>query len=1230
MTARLLPFPSVSFTDVRVAGETPEQPSMTIEEFSMDAELAPFMRGEILIFDMRLVRPNAVLNVAADGSVDWAARPSTLIDPTHIRLEKVTVTEGRLALAHAASGRRHLLTEVNVQISADTLAGPWRMDGSLRLDGMRTTLAIATGAVTPEGRMRVRLRAEPERYPLEIEADGQAGFRDGVASYDGTFKLDVNNTAPPATGQVVATQGGPPKLADYRISGRFALDHERLDLPEFRLETGPREDPYVADGTALLDLGAEPRFLVQATGAQVRIDDALGNGGAFSGATFRERFEALRVALEDLPRPTIRGTIDLDLPAIVAGDTTIRNVRLSAEPDERGWTINALSALLPGRTTLEASGALATDAEFGFRGRLLLAVAQPSGFAAWVARDVDDAIRRLPAAGFSAEVALDERRQLFQGVELVLGDTRFEGSLDRVVRDGERPALTAKLKGDALDVEGMAAFASLFVSDAGVTHFGGHDIDFDLEAGPVTLAGITAETVDAVMRLREDALEVERLSLTGLAGASISATASLGGIGGEPSGTVDASVLAADLGPLLRLLAERFPDNLAAQGAARRAEAFPAMMEDAQIDLVATLQRAGDGADLSVTAEGHSGGNDFTLQASAERYAGDLATARTALDLTVEAVDSAQLLALYGLPASDIAVTGEGSTTLSLSGVPGEGAALSVVLSSSSAEAQFDGVLRQTGEPESRRLSVDGSAKLVGDDLEPWLLTLGAALPGMGIGLPATLEAGIGFDGEALSLTGLAGEVAGVAVSGDLRGTLPAEVPHVEGVLSLGALDLALAGGIVLGEAALEDDGENWPDTPFVETMRAPFTAQLDLSVDALVADVRHLGDDVTMKARLDPDGIRLSDVSGRMLGGTVAGLVELRNTGGTGLLSGQFALDGADAAAILGTSDAEGAADLGATLTASGKSVEGLVAALAGSGTARLEGLVLPGVDPGAFGAILAAADAIGRDIDAEAVAAFAPDLVAAGRFAARDVEIPFTVASGSVRTPPIFLETEGATMTLEARADLGAGDVLVEGAVAYDPGEDVLVGSVPSIGLRIEGPFGDATTTLTTDPLAQFLTQRALEREQARVEAMQAGLLEKQRLRRETRYYASLAEEAREAAAEEERRRVEAEEKLRIESEERAAREAAEAARVREREPADAPPPAEPAQPPGEAVRVSPEALAPKDAALPSPGGQERAEPTVVRRDLPPPPGPSASGTAEFDAEAIGRILQSLPDRP
>ncbi|TIM60770.1 MAG: hypothetical protein E5Y60_30405, partial [Mesorhizobium sp.] len=60
------------------------------------------------------------------------------------------------------------------------------------------------------------------------------------------------------------------------------------------------------------------------------------------------------------------------------------------------------------------------------------------------------------------------------------------------------------------------------------------------------------------------------------------------------------------------------------------------------------------------------------------------------------------------------------------------------------------------------------------------------------------------------------------------------------------------------------------------------------------------------------------------------------------------------------------GTGDFSAALSTSGKSVDAMVAALSGSGTAALKGLTIAGVNPAAFGAVIAKADAIGRDIDA------------------------------------------------------------------------------------------------------------------------------------------------------------------------------------------------------------------------------------------------------------------------
>src|SRR5690606_25066176 len=138
--------------------------------FSMDAEIAPLLSGEFRIFDMRLVRPKVIIDVAADGTIDWAVRPSTPIDASNISIEKLTVTEGQVSIRHAASGRLHRLTEINTEMAARSLAGPWRLVGSMRVDGQHTSVVVNTGRAA-DGGMRLRIQAEPEVQKVSIETE---------------------------------------------------------------------------------------------------------------------------------------------------------------------------------------------------------------------------------------------------------------------------------------------------------------------------------------------------------------------------------------------------------------------------------------------------------------------------------------------------------------------------------------------------------------------------------------------------------------------------------------------------------------------------------------------------------------------------------------------------------------------------------------------------------------------------------------------------------------------------------------------------------------------------------------------------------------------------------------------------------------------------------------------------------------------------------------------------
>jgi uncharacterized protein involved in outer membrane biogenesis len=1149
-TARLLPFPSVTFSDVSVGGADDREPAMTVREFSMDAELAPFLRGEFLIFDMRLVRPRATIDVAADGTVDWAIRPSAPFDPKRIALEKLTVSEGQITIRHAAGGREHLLSEINTEISAKSLAGPWRANGMLRFDGMKTALAVSTGSVDETGQMRLRLRVDPELYPVTIEADGNARLEKGAALYSGQFKITGED------GEQEKLRGGDGEMVEaqalkaepgYRLNGEFAFDHKKLDISDFRFETGPLDNPYTADGTAFVEFGGEPRFSIEAKGAQVRFDEAIAGSETGAGLTLADRISALEKALADLPKPTIPGKVEVNLPAVVAGDTTVRNVRLLAEPADSGWAIESLAATLPGRTTLEADGFLRTDQGFGFTGSLLLAVGQPSGFAAWVSTDVDEAIRRLPAAGFKASVDMTENRQTFRDLELVLGTAKFTGEIDSRQPADVRPSMFLKLDGEALDVDGLAAFASLFVSDKGTNRFADRDLDFRIKAGPVTAGGLTADAVDTALRLRNGLLEIDRLSIGGLAGASLSATGTVKDFPKNPTGNLDASIVAVDLAPLVGLAAERFADNVLLRELNARAVAYPGLLEDARIDVVANA--AADDAKssaLALSVKGSAGGSEISAVLTGDGRTDAPLEMPLSLSYFARNDDATALMALAGLPALPLGVTGSGELAASAKGTFASGLETAFSLAGHDFDVKFSGTSKITeqGPTAKGTVSVDAA------DIEPWLMTLGVGLPGMGMGTPVALAANADFAAGRLALTNLEGTINEGAVAGDIDAEMKEGVPHLLGRLVLDEIELSPAIAMVLGEKAIAPANGRWPSVPFQQKASVPVSADVEVSVGTVSVGAIATAYDATLTLGLGAEGLRLSDVRARLYGGELSGLFELKNDGGTGLFSAQMKVDHADIAEAVAGTGLTGSGDFSTALTASGKSIGGLVAALSGSGTVALRNLVIPGVNPKAFGAIIVKADALGRDINAEKTASFAPEIAAAGAFPAGDAEVAFTVAGGIVRAPPISFEIPEAKISTDFRADLNAGTVAAEGSITYEPGDEALVGSEPSLRFSLSGPPSRTERKMDSQPLAQFLTQRALEREQARVEAMQAAVLEKQRLRRETRYYAALQEERDRAAealrlrrAEEARLKAEAEARARTEAEAKA-RAAAEAA--------------------------------------------------------------------------------------
>lgn len=1129
-SARLLPFPSVTFSDVSVAGGANGAPAMTVDSFSMDAELAPFMSGEFRIFDMRIVRPRANVELAEDGTLDWALRPSSPFDPARTQLEKVTVTDGEIVLHDQRGGRAHRLSDIDAAISARSLAGPWRFDGTLDLDGIPTALTLSTGTAR-EGVMPLKLSATPTPLGVTLSAEGNAKLTEGKPEYSGTFRLG-RAVAVAVAGDDEPDDEAAPSQPSFRLNGQFALNHERFAVDQFRFETGPLDQPYTADGTAQIAFGRDPRFTVEADGAQVRLDEPAEEGEAPPAPlTLDQRLTAFEDWLDILPKPAIPGTVELNLPAIVAGDTTIRDVRLSAEPVEQGWRIGSLAATLPGRATLEAQGTLREGEQFGFEGQLLLAVGQPSGFAAWLARDVDEAIRRLPSGGFNAKVSLTRNEQRLDDLELVLGGATFKGSATNLQPANGRAQASVTLDGGALDLDQAAAFTSIFFSGEGRNRFADRDLSLSIKAGPISVASVEAQRVDAALELRGDRIAIERLNVQGLADADIALKGEVAGLAGRPTGQITANVSAGDLLPLAEFLSSRFPHPAFAR-LVEQAKAYPGLLADSRLALDLRSD-ASAGGNASLSANGNVGGTDVNTSWKAS---GELSSVLdTTLDGSLSLRDGSgeRVLALIGLPALPIGLLGDTKAVLTLKGTAREGLATDATLSGNGFSASFEGISQAV----ESGLILKGAARVDAEDVEPWLQTVGMGLPGFGFGTPVGIGANLDFASGLLILSELSGSVDENAVGGEVNVAMKDGVPEISGALELDALELQRVAALMLGPTAFDVGNEFLPSVPFAQSAALPFSLALEMSVGSLTGGALGEVEDASFSLELNSEHGAVNGLSGKVAGGAAKGTAELRNNGGTALLTAQLSVSGADASLLLPDAGIAGQGDASASITSSGKTVGGLVSNLSGSGTASLADIKIAGFNPAAFPALIAAADKIGRDVTAENVARFTPNLVSAGTFTAPRADLAFTIAGGTLRAPTVTLNGKGATLTVELRGDLNRGDMQVNGTLAFLPGDEALVGSEPVVNFSRDGPLSETTLRWDAGPLAQFLTQRALEREQARVESMQAGILEQQRLRREVRLYTALQQE-RERVAAEKAREAEA---ARLRAEERAAIEAA-----------------------------------------------------------------------------------------
>jgi len=1118
--ARILPFPSITLHDVRVGADTDGQPLVQVARFSMDLELAPFLSGEARIFDMRIEEPKARIRLLKDGTLDWMRGSRAEIPARTVVIEDVHINGGQIDLIDEQSGQSRRITGLSADLSAASLLGPWRGDGNVTLDGYEARFGLTSGtADVAAKRLPLRLRLWPDAHPVEVNLDGELTTADNRPAYNGNFTLDFLQEET-AQEPVKSPPPGP------RLKGGFELTNERIRIPQYRLEVGATDNPYVVSGEATLDTGLKPEFLLTADGQQIDVNRIGENGaqaktGRDPAASAQRRLNNFIRMAASIPIPQVPGRATLKLPALVANDTTIRDIKLDLRPAGRGWAVDNVVATLPGRTQLEAKGNLILRDRISFIGDMLVASNQPSGLSDWLSGRVAPEIRQLRSAGFSAKVNLTPELQRFEGLELAIGAATLKGRLERQSAQGQMPNLSMSLAGNEIDIDAMRALASLLTGDDAGQDVLDHRVAATLKADRFTAFGVAANNVDTAFTMAGGVLSLERLTIGNIEGATISAKGRVEGSLLSYAGNGTMSFRSSDPGAFFAMLRDRVAPHPVLQRLAQNAAWF------ANTDINGTLTIGGNTGGVEVGLKGMSNGSAV----NADLKMPGLFDLTGDTDMSLHAtLDNPQAQVLVGQAGLDpLPFDGDGAGKLELNLRQGsEGAAkadLSLRTDKTSLAFNGDVNVMEQGFGEGR-----GHLALKSADIEPYILMNGIGLPQFGTGLPISLDADLAMTADAVTISALKGNAEGNGFAGDIRIDRKAPGLPATGTLSVDTADLAWLGEAIFGTIGDPQTGA-FSKKPFTTPIFG--SADVALDVKAGTFHAGSLGDisGFSGKVAYASSGITIENAAGNWQGGKLAGRLMMSNGNGTGLLQAKLSVEDADLAPVAWTAGGKPIASgrLGFTMSAesTGKTFAELLGASSGSAELRLKGLTVAGLNADALKPLMAAVDKLGGDVTEAKVRPLVAGLIHQGSAAIGDVTIPATITAGEARAQNISAAVGSTKLAGEGRFDLFDDQMSADIALTYDAGEEALAGGDPTIRLDYSGALSKPSEQIDISAVTNFLSQRAFEQERRRVETLQASVLEKQRLRREVALYNFQAVErqaAREKAAAEERVRQQA----------------------------------------------------------------------------------------------------------
>jgi uncharacterized protein involved in outer membrane biogenesis len=1089
--ARLLPTPTLDLQAVTVGTG---KDAVRIGKVAVEFGLGPLLQGKLRAAEMHVAKPQVSLSIDHDGHIAAPVLAKAFggqLDANVLSIEKLTIEDASASVTDTRSGATNVFDKLWFNGEVGSLRGPFKGEGGLSHDGIRTGYRINAGRADDNGQLKLRVNIDPTDRPLSLEADGSLALDEDVPHFVGTLKVARLAGVELANGQTVVND-------PWQLTANLDASLRKALLEKIAFKYGPEKRAIDLTGTADVQFGAHPHFDSVLSALQIDLDRAT----ATKEVTQQKPADVLKILADMMTsslQPPFPGRIGLGIESLTIGGSTVRQVRGDIVTDGRKWSLEGFEFRAPGLSQVTMSGDLDLSGKrVGFSGPISLDSGDPATLVNWLTGSGENNVATMSPLQLSGDVTLRSEKIAIEHLRTDIDKKSVRGRVVYAWPIGDKPAsLDAELKAEALDLDSLV---SLVNAARGTTTFEmPQDIVLSMHIGKATIAGLEAKSLDARLIRNDQGLSLEHIGVADLAGTAAEGKGTIDLRGKVPTGSLSLAIDAHHVEQLLPLAAAFAP---AAVEPLRR---FAARVPSAKFKTVFNLDHAGDSATAKIDLTGEARGLRIKLNARVTPVSADIATMDLAVlntaDIhvtgTVTADDASVITQGTGLGAYFSVARGPGDAALSLDGIPSRKLAFDGHLTAQG----LTGTAKGTGRLTDKGPETTFHASMTAAD--PLLLrpssqratkgeTTGAAKnPGAAEAVPVAMAADVNYADHVLKLSGLKGTVGQSSLHGALSAVVGDDV-KVDGTLEADKADLVRAIGSLAGVYPLRvatDKGNAWSRQPFGGDLIGDRVGKIQLKIGRATLTPWLEAKKAQATLVLSHHKVALSDIKGTADGGALSGHLTLdRNSDGM-KLDGELSLTKADAAQLFaaqGRAPVSGRISTQIEFAAAGLSPEALVGSMTGSGTVTLEHALMADLDPKAFSVAIADIDE-GAKPDVTKVTAITDEALRAGNLSVPSAEGAIMIGAGQVRVSKLTAQAKGADVGLSGRYDLldGRLDVRVTLSATQAPQLDDV--EPPVIYVALRGPFAAPARSIDASALTAWLTLRSIEQQSKKLKALE-----------------------------------------------------------------------------------------------------------------------------------------------